>query len=185
MHKFYSHSKSTSSSSSSTAEEDRNKVFDMLEREKQHNTTDSWNRLNKTVKLQKLYGFADKYGRNENLSIKEIKQLKNFLNQSLENNKFQKSQCLQYNKDSSEIISIPSLIRNSTMPITGHCFTLKNTDPSRVSTMKSLTPKRSGHKNSTTTTTSIIPSIVIENDTAAAIIMNEDCDNDDDRKDST
>ena len=171
MHKFYSHS--SSAVSSTTNEEDRIQVLDILEREKQHNTTDSWNRLNKTIKLQKLYGFADKYGKKEDLSIKEIKQLKQFFQHSLENNKFQKAQCLQYNKDSSEIISIPTLIRNPAS-ITGHCFTLKNTDSSRVSTMKSLTPKRIGIKSAKIHLDCNDTEIDLECKTAAAFVANND-----------
>ena len=115
-----------------------NTLDNMLEKEKNFNKTDSWNKLDKTVKNQKLYIFAEKYGNENHLSIKEIKMLKLFLNDCLEKNKLQKTKQIVYNKNTNEINSIPSLFFNTTT----HIFTLKNTDPKRVSALKSLTPKR-------------------------------------------
>ena len=56
---------------------------------------------------------------------------------SLEKNKLQKTKDLVYDKETQEILEIPSLSFYSDT----HNFTLKNTDKSRVSTLKSLTPK--------------------------------------------
>jgi hypothetical protein len=111
----------------------------ILEREKQHNKTESWNKLDKTVKMQKLHSYAEKYGKDNNLPVKDIKILKVFFKDCLEKNKLQKTKEVQYNKDSREIISIPSLYFNHV----SHNYTLKITDATRVSTLKSLTPLRS------------------------------------------
>lgn len=110
----------------------------ILEKEKQKNKLDSWNKLDKTLKLQKLNTYADKYGKEQSLSAKEIKTLKLFLKGSLEKNKLQKTKDVQYNKITNDIISIPSLFLN---PLNRN-FTLKNTDPKRTSTVKCLTPMR-------------------------------------------
>ena len=119
------------------------KVDQLLEKEKQHNKTESWNKLDKTVKIQKLHGFAEKYGREHSLAIKEIKSLKLFFNDCLEKNKLQKTKEVIYDKTTHEIQSIPSLFLH---PVNRN-FTLKIMDPKRVSTLKSLTPKRTSITN--------------------------------------
>jgi hypothetical protein len=110
----------------------------ILEKEKQKNKLDSWNKLDKTLKLQKLNTFADKYGKEQSLTVKEIKTLKFFLKESLDKNKLQKTKDVQYNKTTNTIVSIPSLFLNTL----NRNFTLKNTDPKRTSTLKCLTPNR-------------------------------------------
>jgi hypothetical protein len=110
----------------------------ILEREKQHNKTESWNKLDKTIKMQKLHCYAEKYGRDNSLSVKDIKSLKAFFKDCLEKNKLQKTKEVQYNKDSRDITGIPSLHFNHA----SHNYTLKITDATRVSTLKSLTPLR-------------------------------------------
>lgn len=110
----------------------------LLEREKQNNKADSWNKLDKTVKTQALHSFAETYGKEKSLSAKDIKSLKMFFSECLKANKINKTKDVKYNKDTRTVISIPALSYNA---IT-HNYTLKNTDTKRVSTLKSLTPKR-------------------------------------------
>lgn len=119
------------------------KIDQLLEKEKQHNKTESWNKLDKTIKIQKLHCFAEKYGRDNALAIKDVKALKAFFKDCLEKNKLQKTKDVVYDKDNHEISSIPSLFFH---PSTKH-FTLKIIDPKRVSTLKSLTPKRTSLSN--------------------------------------
>ena len=114
-----------------------NTIDNMLENEKNHNKTESWNKLDKMVKIQKLHVYAEKYGKEHSLSAKDVKGLKQFFNDCLEKNKLSKTKDLVYDKDASEITSIPSLFYNGI----SHNFTLKNTDPKRVSTLKALNPK--------------------------------------------
>ena len=110
----------------------------ILEREKQHNKTESWNKLDKTIKMQKLHCYAEKYGKENSLPAKDIKLLKAFFKDCLEKNKLQKTKEVQYNKESRDITGIPSLHFNHA----SHNYTLKITDATRVSTLKSLTPLR-------------------------------------------
>jgi hypothetical protein len=56
----------------------------------------------------------------------------------LEKSKLQKAKDVVYHKETREIISIPSLFFN----VASKSFTLKIMDAKRVSTLKSLTPKR-------------------------------------------
>jgi len=135
------------SNSTEESETNYNMIDKLLESEKQHNKTEMWNKLDKTVKIQKLHNFAEKYGKEHTLPVKDIKTLKTFFVSCLEKNKLQKTKDVSYDKESGDITAIPSLHFNST----NHNFTLKIVDVKRVSTMKSLTPKRS--------TPSVLPEI--------------------------
>jgi hypothetical protein len=110
----------------------------LLEKEKQSNKADSWNKLDKTVKTQALHSYAETYGKDKSLSTKDIKMLKLFFSECLKTNKLNKTKDVKYDKDTRTILNIPSLFHNTL----NHNFTLKNTDTKRVSTLKSLTPKR-------------------------------------------
>ncbi len=110
----------------------------MLDRERQRNTRDNWIKLEKTAKIQKLHVFAETYGKEHAMPSKDIKLLKNFFNNCLDKNKLSKSKDVVYNKEEMKIVSIPALHFNQL----SHNFTLKIIDSKRVSTLKSLTPKR-------------------------------------------
>ena len=115
-----------------------NTMDKLLENEKLFNKTETWIKLDKTVKIQKLHQFAEKYGKDNSLATKDIKCLKLFFVDCLEKNKLNKTKDVTYNKDSHEISSIPALHFN----VATRNFTLKIVDAKRVSTLKSLTPKR-------------------------------------------
>ena len=118
-------------------------VDSLLEKEKQYNKTETWNKIDKTVKIQKLHSFAERYGRDQGLPVKEIKNLKVFFVDCLDKSKLQKTKDVIYNKDTREITSIPALHFNTDK----HHFTLRIIDAKRVSTLKSLTPKRLTERN--------------------------------------
>lgn len=128
-----------------TEETNYNTLDSLLEKEKQSNKVDAWNKLNKTIKIQKLHQFAETYGNSNQLPVKEIKSLKLFFNESLDKNKLQKTKDVVYDKEKGIITSIPGLCFNST----NHAFTLKNMDAKRVSTIKSLTPHKITMNDST------------------------------------
>jgi len=115
-----------------------NIIDSLLEKEKLHNKSETWNKLDKTIKIQKLHIFSEKYGKENNLPVKDIKSLKSFFVDCLEKNKLQKTKDVNYDKEKREIVSIPALFFN----VPNRNFTLKILDAKRVSTLKSLTPKR-------------------------------------------
>jgi hypothetical protein len=115
-----------------------NTLDSLLEKEKQHNKTEPWNKIDKTVKTQLLHSFAETYGHEHQLPIKEIKNLKVFFSESLNRGKLQKNKDISYDKDNRKVLSIPSLFFNSEK----RHFTLRIVDTKRVSTLKSLTPKK-------------------------------------------
>jgi hypothetical protein len=126
----------------SSNETSYNTIDALLEREKQNNKNENWSKLDKTVKTQKLHEFAEKYGRENGLPVKDIKLLKQFFKECLEKNKLQKTKDVTYDKDTKEINGIPALHFNNV----NRNFTLKIIDTKRVSTLKSLTPKRTEEK---------------------------------------
>jgi hypothetical protein len=138
---------------SETEQSNYQSIDDLLEKEKQHNKTEIWIKLDKTIKIQKLHQFAEKYGKEHSLPVKDIKTLKTFFVSCLEKNKLNKTKDIAYNKESCEITSIPSLHFNQV----NRNFTLKITDTKRVSTLKSLTPKRVTEKNKIQTDEEIEP----------------------------
>ena len=89
------------------------------------------------IRIQKLHEFAERYGKEHNMPVKEIKSLKAFFKSCLDKNKLNKSKDVVYNKEQRFIISVPALHFNQ---VTKN-FTLKLMDK-RVSTLKSLTPKK-------------------------------------------
>jgi hypothetical protein len=98
-----------------------------------------WSKLDKTIKTKKIVAFATVYSEKNQLSEKESQLLIAFLKDSLDKKRLSRVKDVVYDKETGEIKEIPSLSFNKT---TSH-FTLKNLDK-RVSTLKSLPPKRSG-----------------------------------------
>jgi hypothetical protein len=105
----------------------------LLENEKIKNKTESWNKLEKTDKMNKLHQFAHEWSKKHNLST--VDALYTFLLHCLEKNKLKNKKDLVYNKETMEIKNIPSLIHEN------NTFKLL-TDTKRISTLKCLTPKR-------------------------------------------
>ena len=137
MYSYNNHNQHTNIYSST--EVSLNNLDKILDKERIHNKTESWNKLDKTVKLHKLYSFSEKYGKEHNLSAHNVKTLKLFFKECLESNKLQKTKDLLYDKITQEITGIPALHFNSI----AHNFTLKIIDTKRVSTMKCLSlPRR-------------------------------------------
>lgn len=118
----------------------------ILDQEKQLNRGETWNKLEKQLKIQKLHAFAEKYGKEHAFPVKDVKSLKSFFLDSLEKGKLQRSKDVLYNKDHREITAIPALFFHGDT----RAFTLRNLGPtSASSTLKSLTPKIRAVPNAT------------------------------------
>jgi hypothetical protein len=110
-----------------------------LENEKNNNANEPWSKLDKTVKTKKLLAFAEKYRSDQNLSDSEYSKLVAFFKDCLDKKRLQRVKDVVYDKDTGEIKEVPALHFNKP---TIH-FTLKNMDK-RVSTTRSLAPKKKG-----------------------------------------
>lgn len=111
-----------------------------LENEKNNNINDPWCKLNKTIKTKKLQEYVERYKQENNLSDSESELLITFLKDCLERKKLQRVKDVVYDKEFGNVKDIPALCYVKTTKR----FTLKNIDK-RVSTLKSLAPKNTGH----------------------------------------
>ena len=110
-----------------------------LENEKNNNINEPWCKLNKTIKTKKLQDYVELYKTQNNLSDEESNLLILFLKDCIDRKKLQRVKDVLYDKENGTIKEIPAL---HYIKATKH-FTLKNIDK-RVSTLKSLAPKKSG-----------------------------------------
>jgi hypothetical protein len=109
-----------------------------LENEKFLNNNEPWCKLNKTIKTKKLIEYVETYKINNSLNEDEEKILIIFFKDCLDRKKLQRVKDVIYDKENGVIKDIPSLCYIKS----NKHFTLKNTDK-RVSTLKSLAPKKS------------------------------------------
>ena len=110
-----------------------NSVETFLENERISNKKESWSKLNKNEKKNKIKEFANKYISEHNLSLQDHKNLIIYLNNLLDKRMLLKIKDICYDKDKEIITQIPALIYNQT----SKKFTLKRHD-NRNSTTKSL-----------------------------------------------
>jgi len=120
------------------SQEDVEHLEKFLEDSKTNKESETWSKLDKTIKIKKLCSFADVYAV-ENLYTEDEKStLISFLKDSLDRKKLLRVKDVHYDKDKCIITDIPAL---SFHKATKH-FTLKNMDK-RISTVKSLSlPKK-------------------------------------------
>jgi len=116
-----------------------------LENEKNTNSNEPWCKLNKTIKTKKLLEYVEVYKKEKHLQDDEAKLLVTFLKDSLDRKKLLRVKDVIYDKNTGTIKDIPAL----TFTKSNKHFTLKNMDK-RVSTLKSLAPKKGTIKNKET-----------------------------------
>lgn len=104
-----------------------------LEKNKEKQKKEGWNRLSKTVKFKKIDEFVDSIKDNYNFNEDEKKMLKLYLNDCVERKRLLTVKDVNYDKLTGKIKSIPCFTFNTNT----RAYTLKNTDK-RVSTLKSL-----------------------------------------------
>jgi hypothetical protein len=120
------------------------KIDELLEKEKQNMNSEPWNKLDKRLKIQKLHAYAEKYGRENSLPLKEVKALKTFFSECLTKDKLAKVKDVDYDRELGAITNITTLCLN----VGTRTFTLRNLEK-KVSTLKMLTPKKSVSQNDT------------------------------------
>ena len=109
-----------------------------LEDDKNNNQNEPWSKLDKTIKIKKMMIYAEEYVKKNNLTPEEDVALRAFLKDCLDRKRLQRVKDVDYDKTTGEVKDIPSMVFNKT---NSH-FTLKNLDKQRVSTLKSLPPKK-------------------------------------------
>lgn len=122
----------------STSSNDLSNLDKFLENEKNNNINEPWCKLNKTIKTKKLQEYVEIYKQQNNLNDEESSILFSFLKDCIDRKKLQRVKDVVYNKENGIITEIPALCYIKS----NKHFTLKNIDK-RVSTLKSLAPKKS------------------------------------------
>jgi hypothetical protein len=112
-------------------------IDNFLEKEKQYNKSQPWNKLNKIDKLNKLNCFCERFSEENSFSESNKEDLSNYLIKSLDQKKFTKIKDINYNKEEGFIKDIPGLFFDKKKKI----FTIKCQEKDRVSTSKNLAPK--------------------------------------------
>tara|TARA_Y100000816_G_C25777301_1_gene407817 strand:+ start:38 stop:640 length:603 start_codon:yes stop_codon:yes gene_type:complete len=119
-------------------------IDNYLEKEKEFNKSQPWNKLNKTNKIDKLKDFCCRFSEENMFSDGTKDNLEKFLLKSLDNKKFTKIKDINYNKEEGLIKDIPGLSFNKNKKV----FTIKNQD-NRILTSKNLAPKTKKSKDKT------------------------------------
>lgn len=117
-------------------------IENYLERERAHNISEPWGKLDKTVKITKINVFAKTYAIEHGLSDVDCASLVVYLIACIDHKKIVKTKDVIYDKISGNIVSIPVLTHitvGDTMTATSSStkFTLRRCDK-RQSTLKSL-----------------------------------------------
>ena len=108
----------------------------ILENETENSKKESWNRLDKSAKMNKINNYIKTLTPTYKLTKQEIDTLRTYLSTNLDKKNLQRNKDVTYIKDSGILESIPSLHFNNTT----RKFTLRK--QSQQSALKSLGPTR-------------------------------------------
>lgn len=114
----------------------RSDIDKILEQEAERNNKETWSKLDKTTKINKLSVYASNVGSEKNLTEEDITLLSKYLVACLERKRLLSVKDVVYDNEIGEIKNIPSLVFSSS---TARKFTLKRLEK-RASTLKSLGP---------------------------------------------
>lgn len=112
-----------------------NEITQVLEDEIKLNKKESWNKLDKTVKLSKLADYAEYYVNKHGLSETLISKLSIFLKYKLNQKRLTTNKDVIYDVEKMMLLDIPNLL------YVNETFVLERNNK-RVSTVKSLTPTK-------------------------------------------
>jgi hypothetical protein len=111
-------------------------IENYLEREREHNISEPWGKLDKTVKIAKINTFSKAYATEHGLSDSDSANLVAYLVACIDHKKIVKTKDVIYDKITGSIVSIP-VLTHVTISDSGTKFTLRRCDK-RQSTLKSL-----------------------------------------------
>lgn len=128
-------------------ESDNNKkkptIEEILEQESNRNNKETWAKLDKTTKIQKLANYSTFIGNEKQLGASDIQELSKYLADALERKRLLSVKEVIYDNEIGEIVKIPclSFTSNATKK-----YTLKRVEK-RASTLKALGPGKSKRKS--------------------------------------
>lgn len=128
-----------------------NIIDSIFEKEKKIDKKESWSRLDRIHKIQKLNDYIENYSETNKLSIKEKIELQKYIIQCLDRKRLQNSREVKYNKETGKVEQLPYLLFNTTT----RKFTLKRNE-NRASTLNSLGHGKVTQKNKNNKTDKIL-----------------------------
>lgn len=108
-------------------------IENILENERKLNLKETWSKLDKTIKLKKLYEYCELLTKKDKLNSDEKKNLKIYMSKCLDRKQLGRVKDVVYNIEKGIIENIPNLFFNEP----NRKYSLKRCDK-RVSTLKSL-----------------------------------------------
>ena len=114
----------------------------LLDNECNNNKKETWNKLDKSIKMDKIGNYIESISFNYNLSKDEKHSLKQYLSNQIDKKNLLKNKDVIYLKDKGIIDSIPTLQFNNTT----RKFSLKKTGQ-HISTVKALGPTKKKNKS--------------------------------------
>lgn len=115
----------------------------ILDNESNINKKESWNKLDKSIKMEKINNYIDTLKKTHKLSKEEYSMLKTYLSNCLDKKHLYKNKDVVYIKESGLLENIPSLHFNNTT----RKFILRK-QQHHVSTAKCLGPKKKNKSKS-------------------------------------
>ena len=114
----------------------------LLDKESRQNKKESWNKLDKSVKMDKINGYINTLTTKHKLNVTEKKTLKEYLSSTLDKKSLHRNKDVVYVKESGTLESIPILHFNNTT----RKFSLKK-NAQHVSTAKALGPTKKKNRS--------------------------------------
>lgn len=114
----------------------------LLDKEIKQNKQETWNKLDKSIKMEKINNYIETLTSKHKLTNAEQKSLKVYLSSALDKKNLYKNKEVDYIKESGKLENIPSLQFNNTT----RKFSLKKST-THVSTAKALGPTRKKNRS--------------------------------------
>ena len=115
----------------------------ILDKESDLNKKESWNKLDKSIKMEKINNYIELLKKKHKLNNQEISTLRTYLSSTLDKKNLYKNKDVIYIKESGKLENIPNLHFNNTT----RKFILRK-QQQHVSTAKCLGPKRKNKSKS-------------------------------------
>tara|TARA_B110000261_G_scaffold155706_1_gene188780 strand:+ start:145 stop:630 length:486 start_codon:yes stop_codon:yes gene_type:complete len=106
-----------------------------LENEKQSNKIDSWNKLDKTMKMRKCNIFIEEYAKANYLSVNDKLELTDYIKDCIDRKKLSRTKDVIYNMETGMLEQIPTLL------YANNRFTLRSINKKTLSS-EGLGPKK-------------------------------------------
>ena len=115
-----------------------NNLEKLLETKTDSGTNDGWNKLDMTVKMQKVNEFVNVYKEEHSLDGNEADELSKYIRSCLDKKKLIRVKDVEYNATTGKLVGIPGLHYNKT----SKKYTIKNADTKKTSVLSRLPQKK-------------------------------------------